>query len=132
MTHPAASPQPQRTVRVIVVDDDKNVREALADLIADEPGLNLVGTAADADEAAALAAATRPDVAVVDFVLPGGGENITRDLVTRVPGIKVIGMSGATEVEARRAMLSAGAARFLPKGGALDLISEIWALIGPE
>ena len=61
------------SIGVLVADDEPEVRAALAELIEAEPGLRLVGTARDAEEAVELAGRSRPDVALVDVRMPGGG-----------------------------------------------------------
>jgi DNA-binding NarL/FixJ family response regulator len=58
-----------QTARVLVVDDHSAVRSGIEALLADEPGLEPVGTAGAAAEALELARQTRPDVAIVDFQL---------------------------------------------------------------
>ncbi len=60
-------------VRVLIADDDEIFRDALADFIRDEESMELVGEAADATGAVALARELEPDVAVVDVKMPGGG-----------------------------------------------------------
>lgn len=58
-----------QTARVLVVDDHSAVRDGIEALLAGEPDLEPVGTAASAAEALELARQTRPDVAIVDFQL---------------------------------------------------------------
>ncbi|HEX5504285.1 MAG TPA: response regulator transcription factor [Thermomicrobiales bacterium] len=57
-------------VRVLLVDDHAIVREGLQTLLAEEPAVAVVGAAATGAEALALAAALRPDVVLMDLVLP--------------------------------------------------------------
>ncbi|HVX16886.1 MAG TPA: response regulator transcription factor [Acidimicrobiales bacterium] len=58
-------------IRVLVVDDHPIVRQGLRTYLATRPGIDVVGEAGDADAAVAQAAELRPDVALVDLVLPG-------------------------------------------------------------
>jgi DNA-binding NarL/FixJ family response regulator len=69
-----AKDKPERTkpVRILVVDDHPAVRDALAVLIAGEVDLEVSGEAADLTEAVQLAAATHPDVAIIDLALKSG------------------------------------------------------------
>ena len=60
-------------IRVLVAEDEPSVRAALVALIQAEPSLELVGEAAAAPEAIALATKHQPDVAVIDVRMPGGG-----------------------------------------------------------
>ncbi len=58
-------------IRVLLVDDHAIVREGLQTVLADEPDIAVVGEAASGTEALALAAALRPDVVLMDLVMPG-------------------------------------------------------------
>jgi DNA-binding NarL/FixJ family response regulator len=58
-------------IRILVVDDHSLVRAGFAALIRAAPGLEVVGEAADGDEAVASAASTRPDVVLMDIRMPG-------------------------------------------------------------
>lgn len=57
-------------IRLLIADDHPVVRAGLAGLLSDEPGLEVVAEAADGDEAVRLAAATRPDVVLMDLRMP--------------------------------------------------------------
>jgi DNA-binding NarL/FixJ family response regulator len=59
------------SVRVVVADDHPVVREGLRSFLASRPGMVVVGEAADADEAVRMAEALRPDVVLVDLMMPG-------------------------------------------------------------
>ena len=59
--------------RILIADDDANIREALRELLECEDGLAVVGVAEDAVQAVELAARERPDVAILDVKMPGGG-----------------------------------------------------------
>ena len=58
------------TIRVLIADDHAIVREGLRALIATEPGMELVGEAADGEEALQLAHTLEPDVILLDLVMP--------------------------------------------------------------
>jgi DNA-binding NarL/FixJ family response regulator len=58
-------------IRLVIADDHPVVRAGLAGLLSDEAGLEVVGEAADGDAAVRLAAATRPDVVLMDLRMPG-------------------------------------------------------------
>ncbi|MEZ3160595.1 response regulator transcription factor [Microbacterium sp. BWT-B31] len=57
-------------IRLLIADDHPIVRAGLAGLLSDEPGLEVVAEASDGDEAVRLAAATRPDVVLMDLRMP--------------------------------------------------------------
>ena len=60
-------------VRVLVVDDHPIVREGLRSFLASRDGIDVVGEAGTAEEAVAQAGRLRPDVVLLDLVMPGGG-----------------------------------------------------------
>lgn len=57
-------------IRLLIADDHPVVRAGLAGLLSDEPDFQVVGEAADGDEAVRIAAATRPDVVLMDLRMP--------------------------------------------------------------
>jgi len=59
------------TARVVLADDQRIVREGLALVLGLLPGVDLVGTAENGEEAVALAASVRPDVVLMDLRMPG-------------------------------------------------------------
>ena len=58
------------SIRVLVVDDQALFREGMVTLLAAQPGLVVVGDAADGEEALRLAAAAQPDVVLMDLQMP--------------------------------------------------------------
>ncbi len=114
---------PPLKIRVLIADDEPQLRSALADLIASEDGLTLVGAAADADEAIRLATVNRPEVAIVDVAMPGGGgPRAAREILRSSPGTKVIALSAHEDRATVLEMLRAGAVGYLVKGTAPDEI----------
>ncbi|MGH2554591.1 MAG: EAL domain-containing protein [Actinomycetota bacterium] len=110
---------------VLIAEDEPEVRSALSELIMSERSLELVGWAADATEAIELAAAHRPDVALVDVKMPaGGGPTATRGIVERSPGTRVVALSAHDDRETVLQMLQAGAVGYLVKGTPVSVIVE--------
>ncbi len=110
-------------IRVLVADDEPEVRAALADLVASDASLELVGAAADADEALALARARRPDVALVDVKMPGGGGvRAAREIIRVSPQTRVLALSAYEDRQTVLQMLAAGAVGYLVKGTSPDEI----------
>jgi EAL domain-containing protein (putative c-di-GMP-specific phosphodiesterase class I)/CheY-like chemotaxis protein len=104
-------------IRVLIADDEAEIRAALAELIGAEDGVSIVGTAGNADEAAALASSTVPDVALVDVKMPnGGGVRAAREIVRLSPRTRVLALSAYEDRETVLAMLGAGAVGYLVKG----------------
>lgn len=81
-------------IRIILVDDHAVVRTGYRRLLDAEPGLQVVGEAASADEANALIMHTTADLAVVDLSLRGSsGIEAIRRMLARQPGLKVLVLS---------------------------------------
>lgn len=104
--------------RVLVVDDESSIREALAEHLSGCPGAYEVFTAADGFEAGRLVATIRPDVVLLDLRMPGiDGFQICRTIKADPDTSKtvVIAMTGyhSTETEAR--ILECGAVRCFAK-----------------
>jgi EAL domain-containing protein (putative c-di-GMP-specific phosphodiesterase class I)/AmiR/NasT family two-component response regulator len=106
-------------IRVLIADDEPALRGALADLLAHEDDVVLIGAAGDADEAIAIAGDTRPDVALVDVSMPaGGGPRAAREIARCSPGTRVIALSAFEDRPTVLEMLRAGAVGYLVKGTA--------------
>ncbi len=79
------------TIRVLLVDDQRLMREGLCVLLELEPGLEVVGEAGDGKEALEAYAALRPDVVLMDVRMPGmDGVETTRRLRERWPDARII------------------------------------------
>jgi len=106
------------SLKVIVADDDALARTLIEAIVERDDELDLVGSAQDAAGAAELAARHQPDVAVLDWVMPGGGgPQAARDIADRSPGTHVVALTASDSPEAELDMLRAGARSFLVKGG---------------
>jgi len=116
----------RRRVRVLIADDHAEVRQALAELIATDDGLELVGVAEDASQTVALALARRPHVALVDVRMPGGGATATRGILACRQNVTVIAVSAFDDAEAVRTMFASGARSYILKGSSpAEILSAI-------
>ena len=70
MTQPDSTPPTDTPLRLLIVDDQPLIRRGLAMMLATEPGIAVVGQAADGAEAVEQALALRPDVVVMDLQMP--------------------------------------------------------------
>jgi DNA-binding NarL/FixJ family response regulator len=106
-------------IRVLVVDDHAVVREGIRHVLAGEPGFEVVGEAANGEQALALARAERPDVVVLDLTMPGeNGLRVAPKLRAAVPGARVLIMSMHDNAEYVREGVRAGASGYLLKDSA--------------
>lgn len=117
-------------VRVLFVDDHKILREGLAGLLRDQPGIDVVGEAADGRTAVELCRRLRPHVVVMDVSMPGmSGIDATQAIRSQMPSVQVVGLSMHEKDDMAQAMREAGAAAYLPKGGpSEDLVTTIRSL----
>jgi EAL domain-containing protein (putative c-di-GMP-specific phosphodiesterase class I)/ActR/RegA family two-component response regulator len=112
-------------VTVLIAEDDTQLRTVLAALIESEPALQLVGAASNADEAIELACEVRPDVAIVDVRMPGGGgAKVARELRRSTPDTKVLALTAAADRDTVLEMLEAGVIGYLVKGSSPEHIIE--------
>lgn len=112
-------------IRVLVADDDPVVRETLADVVRSDAGLELVAAASDAEEAIELTHLHRPDVALLDVMMPGGGgPRAAREIRATCPATRVVAVSAFDDRGAVMEMLQAGAAGYLVKGATVEEILE--------
>ncbi|HEV2372073.1 MAG TPA: response regulator transcription factor [Streptosporangiaceae bacterium] len=103
-------------IRVLVADDQRVVREGLGTLLGLLPGVEVVGTAADGDEALALAARLQPDVVLMDLRMPHcDGVEATRRLHESDANIKVLVLTTYADDRSVIDALRAGARGYLTK-----------------
>ncbi len=111
--------------RVLVADDDADIRGLLAAFVSSDPAFKLVGVAADADEAIALATQHQPNAALLDVSMPGGGGlRVVRELQAFSPDTSVVALSAYDERNIVIEMLQAGAMSYLVKGATREQILE--------
>ncbi|MBI4944171.1 MAG: response regulator transcription factor [Actinobacteria bacterium] len=104
------------TVRVVVVDDNALLRAGLTTVIASDPGLEVVGEAADGPAAVRLVVREHPDVVLMDVEMPGGdGIAAVAELRALRPQVKVLVLTMFDLDEYVSEALRAGAAGFLLK-----------------
>ncbi len=104
-------------IRVLIAEDEPGVRRALSELITDEASLELVGAAGNAVQAVELAQAHRPDIALVDVKMPGGGgPRAATGIRSSSPQTRVLALSAYDDRDSVLEMLRAGAVGYLVKG----------------
>jgi DNA-binding NarL/FixJ family response regulator len=112
--------------RVLVVDDHEIFLQGLVLLLDRDERLDVVGTATNGADAVRLAEELRPDVVLLDVVMPGmDGYEAAEALRDRVPRTAVVLVSGVDEAEASRRANEVGAAAFVTKAEAVERLPEI-------
>jgi len=128
-----------QVIRVLVADDQRVVREGLGTLLGLLGGIEVVGTAADGQEALDLAIKTRPDVVLMDLRMPHcDGVEATRRLRDHDAGIKVLVLTTYADDRSVIDALRAGARGYLTKDvgaegirDALERVTSGQAVIDP-
>jgi DNA-binding NarL/FixJ family response regulator len=114
-----------KPIRVIVADDDEDIRELLAEMINRDQSVELVGTAEDANAAIELAEQQEPDVAVLDWMMPnGGGPKAAETMKAKRDEIRIVGISAGDAIAASLQMSTTGAVGFLEKGFSREELIE--------
>ncbi|MRX44672.1 response regulator transcription factor [Agromyces kandeliae] len=115
------------TARILVVDDQPLIRQAVAALLGAEPTLEVVGEAADGNEALDLVRGLRPDVVLMDIRMPGlDGIEATRRIGADpdLADVRVLILTTFEEDENVVRALHAGASGFIGKGTDPDALVE--------
>jgi DNA-binding NarL/FixJ family response regulator len=120
--------EPDHPVRVLIVDDHPIWRNGAARDLA-EAGYEVVGTAGDGAQALRVAAATRPEVVVLDLHLPDmSGAEVTRKLLTASPEVRVLMLSASGERQDVLDAVTAGASGYVLKSAQLaELVAAVRA-----
>ncbi len=118
---------PSSSIRVLVCDDHTLVRSRLRRLLESEPAFEVVGEAADAEQALAAVGRQRPDVVLLDIVMPGrSGIAAIPDLLAASPETRILVLSMQDDPSYVRQAFAAGSHGYLLKEVAdADLIQAI-------
>ncbi len=104
------------TIRVLIADDHSVVRKGLRMFLGRDPEIVLVGEAADGLEAVALARHLRPDVVLMDLLMPGmDGITATAIIRRELPETEVIALTSVLESDSVVGAVKAGAIGYLLK-----------------
>lgn len=103
-------------IRVVVADDHAVVRHGLKQLLATFPNVELVGEAADGEEASALCAERAPDVVLMDLEMPvADGIEATKRIRAQTPQVAIVVLTSFSDRERILQALDAGAVGYLLK-----------------
>jgi DNA-binding NarL/FixJ family response regulator len=109
--------------RLIIADDDPSVCSLLTQIL--EPHFDVVGVAADAEEASTLAAAVRPDLALIDVQMPKGGGVYAVRMITKVsPATAIVALSADESPAGVLEILQAGAMSYRRKGCSKEILID--------
>jgi DNA-binding NarL/FixJ family response regulator len=130
MAESTAPTGPEGRIRLLVVDDQPLIRRGLAVMLATEPGIDVVGQAADGGEAIEAARRDRPDVVLMDLQMPRvGGVAATRVISNELPGTQVVVLTTFDTDELVFDAIRAGAQAYLlkdaPESEVIDTIRAV-------
>jgi two-component system NarL family response regulator len=118
------------TTRVLLVEDHRMVREALSEVLARVPDIEVIGEAGNAQDALSQAALLKPDVVVLDIRLPDlNGIEVAARLRDAGSSAKVVALSAFADKRFVTAMLRSGASAYVTKSAAgTELVRAIRAV----
>lgn len=109
------------SIKIMVVDEHKILREGLATLIAKQPDMEIVGEATDGREALDLVEKNTPDLILMDVTMPNlNGIEATRKIKAKQPEIEIIALSLHSDRRFVLGMIGAGASGYLIKQCTFD------------
>jgi len=114
----------QPATRLVIIDDHVLVRQGIRAFLETHTDLAIVGEAEDAASATALCAECKPDVALVDLVMPGGGIAATRDIRAASPTTQVVLLTSFDDAQQIVAAVQAGALSCLLKDVDADSLAD--------
>jgi NarL family two-component system response regulator LiaR len=115
----------QNRLRVVIADDHAMLREGLIAFLKAFPDLELVGEAGDGQQAVQLSIEHRPDVVLMDLVMPGmDGIAATRAIRERVPDTQVVVLTSFKEDTLVQSAIEAGAIGYLLKDSRADDLAD--------
>jgi DNA-binding NarL/FixJ family response regulator len=113
------------SIRILLVDDHRILREGLRSLLTQQPDIEVVGEACDGEQAVALALELVPDLVIMDVVMAGlDGVAATRRIRAECPGVRVIALSMHSDRRFVSEMLRAGAIGYLVKDSAFEELHQ--------
>lgn len=115
----------EHCVRVLIVDDQTLIREGLETLLGLSPGVQVVGSAVDGEDAVRMAGEEQPDVVLMDLRMPRcDGVDATRRIVRDHPSIRVVVLTTYADDDSIFGALDAGAMGYLTKDAGAREIQE--------
>ena len=113
------------TIRTLITDDHKVVRRGLRGFLELDSELEVVGEASNGEEAVALARRLKPDVVLMDLLMPVmDGIEATREIRRQLPEVEVVALTSVLEDAAVTGAIKAGAIGYLLKTTDADELCE--------
>jgi DNA-binding NarL/FixJ family response regulator len=127
----AAQTPPPTSLRLVVVEDQAAIREMIVELLASQPGQEVVGAAASGPEGLEMVAQRQPDLVVLDIQMPGmGGIEFLRRLRRGSQGTKVLVFSARQEAHVIRNLVQEGIQGYVNKSQTLKELRQAVVRVG--
>lgn len=131
--------EPDRSLRILIVDDHDIVRQGIAALLERQPGYDVVAQAGTAADAMAAVDRFAPDLIILDVGLPdGSGIETCREIKARRPETRVVILTGSADEDTVLTAVVAGANGYLLKSSgvrevmhAIDVVAAGGSLLDP-
>lgn len=121
----------QAQVRVVVVDDDENLRHLIRVTLSLHGGFDVIAEAGTGREAIYIAQREKPDVVILDLGLPDvPGRDVLTQLLAGSPDVRVVVFSGTEPTPTEDELRARGAAGYVLKGGELDHLIRVLENLG--
>ncbi len=112
-------------IRVMIADDHDLISDAITALLSDAPNIEVIASARTGEEAILLAKQHKPNVILMDILMPGiGGIFATQKIIAKHPDIKIIALTSCTKPSFVISMLKVGAHGYLSKGATTEKMLE--------
>jgi DNA-binding NarL/FixJ family response regulator len=119
--------------RFLIVDDSESVRKGLRTLIQTHSAWQVCGEAADGAEAVRLLRDLRPDLVILDFLMPGmNGLETARQMRKIAPNIPIVMFTQHASRELEQHAYEAGIRSMISKSDAFAMVEKIEKLLGPQ
>jgi DNA-binding NarL/FixJ family response regulator len=103
-------------IRVVIVDDHALFREAVAEVLRNDPHIKIIGQGASAEEAIRLTRELSPDILLLDITMPGGGMNSAAVIVRDYPETKIVMLTASQREDDILKAFRVGVCAYILKG----------------
>src|SRR5687768_4239789 len=132
--HPCVIPYGLMSIRILLADDHRLLRDGLKSLLLRENDIEIVGEADEGRSAVAMAETYSPDVVVMDLSMPDlNGTEATRQIKAKMPAVKVLAVTALADQRSASGALAAGASGYVVKDAAFEeLINAIRTVVAQK
>jgi DNA-binding NarL/FixJ family response regulator len=121
----------EEIMNVVLVDDSLLVRERVANIISEIPGVKVIGGAGNSREAIAVVRKTNPDVVMLDIKMPGeSGLQVLKKLRNEFEELKIVMLTNYSDSQYKAECLMHGADYFLSKSDEFEELPELFSKLG--